>query len=43
MLTQNIYYRENPERAVYITGEINQDLVNRVTPAINVLRHGRPG
>ncbi|MGC9261551.1 MAG: ATP-dependent Clp protease proteolytic subunit [Phycisphaerae bacterium] len=40
MPTPNMKYRENPERAVYITGEINQDLVNRVTPAINVLRHG---
>ena len=31
-------YKENHERAVYILGEINQDIVERITPGINKLR-----
>lgn len=31
-------YRENHERAIYIHGEINQELVDRITPDINRLR-----
>ncbi|MCE0484296.1 MAG: ATP-dependent Clp protease proteolytic subunit [Methylacidiphilales bacterium] len=31
-------YRENPSRCVYLTGPINQDLVNRLTSKINELR-----
>jgi ATP-dependent protease ClpP protease subunit len=32
-------YRENPNRCVYVTGKINQELVDRLTPAITDLRH----
>ncbi len=31
-------YRENPSRCIYLTGVINQDLVNKVTPTLNELR-----
>jgi ATP-dependent protease ClpP protease subunit len=31
-------YRENPERAVYLTGDINQELVDKLTPQIISLR-----
>jgi ATP-dependent protease ClpP protease subunit len=33
-------YRENPDRAVYVTGEIDRSLVDRLTPTINKLRLG---
>ncbi len=38
MPTPNKNYRENPKRAVYITGKIDQDLVDRITPTINEFR-----
>jgi ATP-dependent protease ClpP protease subunit len=31
-------YRENPKRAIYLTGKIDQQLVDRISPAINQLR-----
>ena len=34
----NSDYRENPERAIYLTGKIDQALVDRLTPKINELR-----
>jgi hypothetical protein len=38
MGTPHKEYRENPDRAVYITGRISQELVDRITPRINKLR-----
>jgi hypothetical protein len=37
-MTGDKNYRENPSRCVYLTGVINQELVNKVTPTINELR-----
>lgn len=34
----NKEFRENPARAVYITGKIDQQLIDRLTPEINRLR-----
>jgi ATP-dependent protease ClpP protease subunit len=34
----NSDYRENPGRAIYVTGKIDQGLVDRLTPKINELR-----
>ena len=34
MITPNAGYRPNPERAIYITGEINQGMVDLLTPQI---------
>jgi len=31
-------YRENPARSVYLLGDINQALVEKLTPRINELR-----
>jgi ATP-dependent protease ClpP protease subunit len=31
-------YRENHKRAIYVFGEINEDLLHRLTPQINELR-----
>src|SRR5436853_1159698 len=38
MATPNKPYRENPARSVYITGPIDQSLLDRLTPKINQLR-----
>lgn len=38
MTTPNKDYRENCDRAIYVTGRIDQDLVDRLTPTINRLR-----
>lgn len=38
MPTPNKNYRENPKRAVYISGKIDQALVDKITPTINELR-----
>jgi ATP-dependent protease ClpP protease subunit len=38
MATPNRDYRENPKRAIYITGRIDQQLVDRIAPAINEFR-----
>src|ERR1700744_1629942 len=38
MPTPSKNYRENPNRAVYVTGKIDQDLVDKITPRINELR-----
>jgi len=35
---RNADYREDPNRAVYLLGEINPGLVEKLTPQINVLR-----
>lgn len=32
-------FRENPNRCIYLTGKINQELVDKLTPVINHLRH----
>jgi len=37
-LIQHKAYRENPERAIYVAGTIDQSLVDRLTPTINGLR-----
>jgi ATP-dependent protease ClpP protease subunit len=39
MPSPNANYRENPKRAVYLTGRIDQGLVDKITPVINELRH----
>jgi ATP-dependent protease ClpP protease subunit len=31
-------FRENPDRCIYVTGQINQQLVDKLTPIINRLR-----
>jgi len=38
MPTPNKNYRENPKRAIYITGKIDQALVDKITPKINDFR-----
>jgi ATP-dependent protease ClpP protease subunit len=38
MPTPNKDYRENPERAIYVLGRINQEMVHALTPKINQLR-----
>lgn len=38
MLAPNKEFRENCDRAIYVTGQINQELVDRLTPTINYLR-----
>jgi len=38
-LNPNEDYRENAGRAVYVTGSIDQKLVDGLTPTINSLRH----
>lgn len=38
MPTPNKDYRENPKRAIYLTGKIDQQLVDRISPTINLLR-----
>ena len=38
MPTPNKNYRENPKRSVYISGKIDQALVDKITPRINELR-----
>lgn len=38
MSTPNKDYRENCDRAIYVTGRIDQNLVDRLTPTINSLR-----
>jgi ATP-dependent protease ClpP protease subunit len=35
-------YRENPNRAVYVVGEINEELVQKLTPQITSLRLASP-
>jgi ATP-dependent protease ClpP protease subunit len=35
-------YRENPQRAVYLLGELNQQLVEKLTPRITQLRQEPP-
>lgn len=42
MGTPNKDYRENCGRCLYITGPIDQELVNKVTPRINELRLSSP-
>ena len=39
MSKPNPDYRENPLRAIFLVGEINQQLVNKLTPEILRLRH----
>jgi ATP-dependent protease ClpP protease subunit len=38
MPTPNKDYRENPKRAIYVLGRINQEMVHALTPRINELR-----
>jgi len=38
MPTRNTDYRENPSRAIYILRKINQEMVQALTPQINLLR-----
>jgi ATP-dependent protease ClpP protease subunit len=33
-------FRENPDRCIYVTGQINQQLVDKLTPIINRIRLG---
>jgi len=36
-------FLENVERCIYVTGEITQELINKITPEINRLRIQNPG
>lgn len=38
MITPDKHYRLNPSRAIYVTGEINDDIVARLTPRILALQ-----
>ena len=38
MPVPNKDYRENPKRAIYITGRIDQQLVDKITPTVNEFR-----
>lgn len=38
----NHNFRANPERSIYVTGEINAELIRRLTPEICRLRHSGP-
>jgi ATP-dependent protease ClpP protease subunit len=38
-MATSLGYRENPSRCIYLNAVINQDLVSRITPVLNELRH----
>jgi ATP-dependent protease ClpP protease subunit len=39
MQTENIYFQENPQRSIFVSGKITTELVSSLTPEILKLRH----